>query len=91
MASDGDIISDIISRLAESLGADVVPPEVRMRIEAEVRRTWSGNIVYVPACNRPERNAAIRADYRDGLPLDRLAAKYGLTERRIRQIINKRR
>jgi len=88
--TERDIVSDIITRLAESLGADLVPPEVMMRLEVEIRRDWAGDTVYVKSDRCRARNAEIRNRYRAGASVDRLAATYGLTERRIRQIVNRR-
>jgi len=88
--TERDIVSDIIARLAESLGADLVPPEVMMRIEVEIRRDWAGDTAYVRANRCVARNDEIRRRWRDGHPVDRLAAAFGLTERRIRQIVNRR-
>jgi len=85
---ENDIVSDIIQRLAESLGAEIVPPEVLMRIEVEIRRDWAGDTVYVKANRTQHRNADLLQKYRQGWSVDRLAARYGLTPRRIRQIIN---
>lgn len=88
--TDRDIVSDIITRLAESLGADVVPVEVLQRIEVEIRRDWAGDTVYVKADRFRARNAEIIESWRKGMSIGRLAATYGLSDRRIRQIINTR-
>jgi len=85
-----DIVSDIITRLAESLGADVVPPEIMMRLEVEIRRDWAGDI-YVRAQDRQTRNANLLADYRTGMDTMKLSMKYCITERHVRRIINTRR
>jgi len=88
--TDLDIVSDSITRLAESLGADVVPLEVMQRIEVDVRRDWAGDTVYIKADRCRHRNQDLLRLYRQGWSVDRLAARYGLTPRRIRQIINRR-
>jgi len=88
--SESDIVADIIQRLAESLGAELVPADVMQRLEVEIRRDWAGSTVYVPAASGRVRNAEIRDKYRKGAGVDRLAAAYGLTPRRIRQIVNRK-
>ncbi len=87
--AENDIVADIIQRLAESLGADVVPPQVLMNIEVETRRDWAGD-VYIASAKGRTRDVDIRRRYRDGMSVDRLAAAYHLTPRRIRQIVNRR-
>jgi len=88
--SENDIVADIIQRLADSMGADLVPPEVMQRLEVEIRRDWAGNICYIQAATSRTRNAEIRKRYRNGHTVDRLAAAYSLTPRRIRQIVNRK-
>jgi len=87
--TERDIVSDIVHRLAESLGADVVPRDLLQSIERDVRRDWAGD-VYIAAAKGKGRDMDILDKYRRGMPVPRLAASYGLTERRIRQIVNRK-
>jgi len=84
-----DIVADIIQRLADRLGADVFPPDVMRSVESEIRRDWSGD-VYVPASKTHHRNTLILQRYREGKDIEQLATRFGLSARRIRQIINRR-
>jgi len=87
---ENDIVADIIQRLADSLGADVCPPDLMFKIEAEVRRDWAGD-VYVASSKTKHRNAKIIQQWQEGSrTVSQLSGVYGLTERRIRQIINRR-
>ena len=89
--SENDIVADIMQRLADSLGAELVPPDVMQRLESEIRRDWAGNICYVPASNRVDRNQHLLSDYRQGKDTQFLALKYRISERHVRRIINMRR
>jgi len=85
--SEHDIVTDIIQRLADSLGADVCPPDVMRSVESEIRRDWSGDKVYITANPKRIRDANIRADYRKGTGIKQLAVRYGISSRRVRQIL----
>jgi len=84
-----DIVADIIQRLADRLGADVFPPDVMRSVEAEIRRDWSGD-VYVPASKTKHKHANIIELWKEGRTVSQLSATTGLSERWIRQIINRR-
>jgi len=85
-----DIVNDIMSRLAERLGADVCPPDVLSSLASEIRRDWAGDRVYITASPKRIRDANIRADYRRGVTMDQLALRHGISKRRVRQIIRVR-
>jgi len=89
VVTDHDVVADIIQRLADVLGADVVPPEALIQLEVEIRRDWAGD-VYIRGAVGGVRNTEIRDKYRRGMTITRLSAAYGLTERRIRQIVNRK-
>jgi len=88
--SENDIVSDIIQRLAARLGADICPPDVMRLVEHEIRRDWSGGVVYVKHASKKARDMELRHLYRKGWALVRLAAHYHISERRVRQIIRVR-
>jgi len=88
--SENDIVADILQRFAERLGADVCPPDLLSSIDQEVRHQWSGVDVYVQGNKTKHRNHLLMADYLKGKPVDQLAAKYAITPRRVRQIVNRK-
>lgn len=82
---DGDVMELLtgdLKRIAEVAG-----------VEAAVRiaRAFRGCFLYVPGLDevvRRARDEMIKKDYKSGSGLKRLAIKYGLTERRLRMIVN---
>lgn len=60
------------------------------RVERALRLEHGGTTVYLPVLTtiaKRERNAAIRRDYANGARLAVIAASYGLSESRVRQIV----
>lgn len=89
-----DIIRDIIDRVSDRLG---LPDEMRDMlglIERDVRRDWGGDRPYIAKAGESvketvsRRNAALLLDYRAGERTSFLARKYGISRRRVRQIIS---
>lgn len=83
-----DIIDDVVERLVGALPATT--RDAIARVAKEVREAWGGDRVFVskrPGEGRSERNQSILRDYQRGERLGLLARRYGLTERRILQII----
>lgn len=88
MKINQDIIDDIVTRLCS-----VLPEPVQAHVERvarDTREAWGGDRVFIskrPGEGRSERNQSILRDYQRGERLALLARRYGLTERRILQII----
>ena len=89
MMTSNDIVSDMLQRLAGRLGADAFPPALMRSMEAEIRRDWAGNQVYVTASPKHKRDAAMMDAYRSGVGIAQLAVRYELSVRRVRQILKK--
>lgn len=89
--SENDLVADILQRISERKGK-LTKSAVR-EIESEVRRDWGGGKHYVARvgeCGQAilsERDAAIRAQHRRGDHVKLLSRRWGLSERRIRQIL----
>lgn len=82
---------DAVQELIEMARQMGVPEGLADQLDREVRRRFGGDRVYIPA--RPKLDDdAIRAQAHqwrhDGQRYRRLAQLYGLTERRIRQIVD---
>jgi len=88
--SENDIVADILQRFADRLGADVCPPELISSIDRDVRSQWSGVDVYVAGNKSRQRNQHLMADYHKGKSVEHLSSRYGITARRVRQIINRK-
>lgn len=84
-----DAMHAAILAAAADLGVDPEAAErLAERVIGHVCRAHGGSVWYVRVANRrPERNAAIRADYRRGAILAELMLKYRLSERQIRVIL----
>jgi len=73
--------------------------EIIDQIEAEIRQEWGGERFYLPrtgesdrlAAERDARNRAILRDWRNGERIELLSRRYGLTRKRIYEIINQSR
>lgn len=86
-----DIITDILTRVAT-----VVPrkaAEVLHEIEADIRRDWGGDRPYIAkagesaATEMSRRNAAIIRDHQRGERATYLARKYGISRKRVHEIL----
>lgn len=87
--ADHDIVADtlrIVMELAPAFSAAVAA-----RADALVRERWGGDRVYIARrrgeVQRSDRNAAIVRDYLAGERLGLLERRYGLSQRRLLQII----
>lgn len=83
-----DVVDDLLARLAAVLGDDVLPQSLQQQIETDVRADWAGQ-VYVQSKPTSKAKQMI-ADWRKGDDLSTVALRYGVSERRARQIINQR-
>ena len=87
-----DIISDILHRVANVITRKD-SHALLAQIEAEVRAEWGGDRPYIARTGEAaareisSRNAAIVRDYGRGERTRFLARKYGISERRVRQIV----
>ncbi len=83
-----DVIDDIVERLSGALPA--ATRDLVTKVAKDAREAWGGDRVFIskrPGEGRSERNQAILRDYQRGERLAFLSRRYGLTERRILQII----
>ena len=88
MGHDPDIINYVLDAARKRVPE--LTPEISKEIELDAREHWGCDTVYVRANRCHMRNDDILNRYHAGMSVGRLAATYGLTERRIRQIINRR-
>lgn len=91
-----DVVSDTLAalvRVLKTAGVEVTVAH-EMQAEAMVRACWGGQRVYIPkaaasqAWTKSLRNMAIWQGFQGGLGTDALAERFGLTERRVRQILS---
>ena len=86
-----DIIGDVLARIAERVQIAAL---VLIEVEQEVRRDWAGDRPYIAAngeqmrAHTSARNAKVFSEWRKGERIPFLARRHGVTERRIRQIID---
>lgn len=86
-----DIVDDVLRRVIEM--APTFSAALAKQIARQVRHDWAGDrarVCYIAKREdevRSERNEAIKRDYRAGERTGFLARRYGLTERRIQQIV----
>ena len=87
-----DIVTDIMRRVAEV----VTRKDARTfleQIEADIRRDWGGDRPYIAKkgesaeMEMSKRNAAILRDHRNGERATFLARKYGMSRKRIHEIV----
>lgn len=84
-------MADILQRVVMRIGEPAA--NVAMDLEAEIRRDWGGDRPYIAKAGeswriqRTRREEAIRADHRNGAHPSALARKWGVSIRRIQQII----
>lgn len=90
--SENDLVSDILQRIVEK--RIKLSPKAKRDIEEEVRRDWGGErhyIAKVGECGRirlSERDQRIRDEHRRGEHEKLLARRWGISPRRVRQIVN---
>lgn len=92
-----DIIRDILDRVAHCMGLDDSIRDILDLVEREVRRDWGGDRPYIAKVGETaaletahriaHRNAQILRDWRNGERTALLARRYGISPRRVRQII----
>lgn len=86
-----DIVDDVLRRVIEM--APSFSAALAKQIAKEVRHDWAGDrarVCYIARRDeevRSARNEAIRREYRAGERTGFLARRYGLSERRILQIV----
>ncbi len=86
-----DIVDDVLRRIIEAQPS--FPSQLAIKIAQQVRHDWSGEysrICYIAKATdamRSQRNDAIIRDYLAGERIGLLSRRYGLSERRIKQII----
>jgi len=86
-----DILKDILQRVAE---IQRLPVAEIAKIEAELRKDFGGERHYIARIGETaarmmaQRDIAIRAQHRAGEHVPLLSRRWGLSPRRIRQIIN---
>lgn len=91
-----DIVKDIMQRIADQFGAGLSADALR-RIETEVRRDWGGDRPYIARTGESARaafsarNAAIARDWRHGESITLIARRYGISRKRVYQILAERR
>jgi Mor family transcriptional regulator len=78
-----DVLADFVARLRARLGdgVDVID------LEQEVRREWAGRWVYIAHRENLARDAVIRSEVLRGIPLKRVAQRYGMSEKQVRRIV----
>ena len=89
-----DIVSDLLRRVVECANQDGGFSEsLALHIERQVRQEWGGSRPYIQhdkESMRIERDDKILADFAAGQRDTRmLSNRYGLSERQIRNILNK--
>jgi Mor family transcriptional regulator len=89
-----DIVRDILDRLNEAFqGKAQISAAFWVSFEDEIRRQWGGELQYIAKTSEAQiqyknrRDREIVRDHRRGEQARYLARKYGVSERRIRQIV----
>lgn len=86
-----DIVDDVLRRIVEA--QPTFPMQLAMKIAQQVRHDWAGDtsrICYIAKATdamRSQRNDAIIRDHLAGERIGLLSRRYGLSERRVQQII----
>ena len=89
--ADNDLIDDVLRRVIEM--APAFSAALAAQISKEVRREWAGESVRVcyikseARAYKSRRDEAIKRDWQRGERLPLLERRYGISERRIRQIL----
>lgn len=95
MQKPEDIVRDIIDRLHAAFadGKPLADAEFWLHVEAEIRHDWGGDRPYIAKTGeatieyKSRRDKAIIRDHRNGEHVRFLARRYGISERRIQQIV----
>jgi Mor family transcriptional regulator len=86
-----DIVADILQRIAEHHAK--LPAKVVQTVEAEVRADWGGERHYIAKLGESgraqlaDRDRRICDDYRRGEHIELLSRRYGISTKRVRQIV----
>jgi len=88
MTHEQDIIDYVLNAARQRVPE--LTAKISKEVELDARAHWAGDTAYIRANRFSMRNDDILSGYRTGSSVSRLAATYGLTERRIRQIVNRR-
>jgi len=86
-------LDDFKARIADALAmAGHLTMEALDQIEADIRQDWGGDRFYLPRRGEPDRdcgqrNRAIIRDWRNGERVELIARRYGITKRRVWQIV----
>lgn len=86
-----DIVLDVLQRIVARIGD--VPANIPIEVEQEIRRDWGGDRPYIAKAGeagkieRTRREAAIRAEHHRGVHVNALSRKWGLSIRRVQQIV----
>lgn len=89
--AENDLIDDVLRRVIEM--APAFSAALAQQISSQVRHDWAGDTVKIcyiareSRIMRNQRNDAIKRDWQRGERLPLLERRYGLSERRIRQIL----
>lgn len=88
---DTDLLSTQRRAILEAAAAEGLDEAVALRLatktEQRVRLMHGGTACYLPLPGKTDRNQKIRDAFRRGGNLTRIAAQFGLSESRIRQIV----
>lgn len=89
-----DVVRDILDRLKEAFEQNQqIGGEFWVSFEDEIRRHWGGDLQYIAKTSdkqiayKTRRDRSIVRDHRQGEHVKFLARRYGISERRVRQII----
>ena len=88
VSDENDLIDDVLRRVIEM--APAFSAALAKQISEQVRHDWAGELLYIAKNNtsmRGQRDIKIKRDWQMGERLALLERRYGLSERRLRQII----
>ena len=94
--SEESIIDDVLAAMIEAAGPEVRPKlaAVAHQVSQQKHHEWLGERVYVSGARKAasqeisNRNAAIKRDHQRGERVPLLMRRYGLSRRRIEQILS---
>ncbi len=89
-----DIVRDILDRLHEAFRAQrSIDAAFFLSFEDEIRRHWGGELQYIAKTSevqiqyKSRRDRSIVRDHQSGEHVKFLARRYGISERRVQQIV----
>jgi Mor family transcriptional regulator len=84
-------MSELIADMRKIMTSNAISDDIAGKVIDELAVLWQGINVYFPK-RRAENNEKIRADichdYQDGIPVNQLVIKYGITQAWIYKIIS---